>query len=377
MSYMLGGARRWASTLARKRVIVSGIQPTGVPHLGNYLGALKTWKALQNEADPQDELFYFIASLHALTIPQNPKQLYHDRRNLLAALIAVGLDPHRCTIFMQDQVPEHAELNWLIMCQSPFGRLERMTTWKSKIATIQNSASEDHVSESQLQLGLFAYPVLQTADILLYHATHVPVGEDQQQHLELTRDLANSFNRYVKKRFFPIPHALLSESKRILSLRNPEQKMSKSAPDVNSRIMLTDTPQQIQSKIKKAVTDSESALSFDPESRPAISNLLQILAGLDGVVLRRHMTRENSHKQKDPAFLAHLLNEHAGGSGAALKHALADSIIEELRPVQNEYMRLISENGFLDEIERLGCEKARTRAQETMTHVRTLLGLRQ
>ena len=374
---MLSGARRWASTLARRRVIVSGIQPTGVPHLGNYLGALKTWTTLQNEADPQDELYFFIASLHALTIPQNPKQLYHDRRNLLAALIAVGLDPHRCTIFMQDQVPQHAELSWLLMCQSPFGRLERMTTWKSKIATIQNSASEDHVNESQLQLGLFAYPVLQTADILMYHATHVPVGEDQQQHLELTRDLAHSFNRSVKKPFFPIPEALLSESKRILSLRNPEQKMSKSAPDANSRIMLTDTPQQIQSKVKKAVTDSEGTLSFDPASRPAISNLLQILAGMDGGVLQSHMTQETTHERKDPAFLARFLNEYAGGSSAALKRTLADSIIEELRPVQKEYSRLISEDGFLDEIERLGCEKACLRAQETMSQVRTMLGLHQ
>ena len=166
-----------------------------------------------------------------------------------------------------------------------------------------------------------------------------------------------------------------AESKRVLSLRNPEQKMSKSAPDVNSRILLTDTPEQIQAKVKKAVTDSHASMSFDPAARPAVSNLLQILAGLDGGVLQRYICSEHMHERQNPAFLAQVLNEHTGGSSAALKKALTESIVEELRPVQKEYERLVSEDGFLDEIERMGREKAQKRAQTTMAQVRTLLGL--
>lgn len=182
------------------------------------MGALKNWVELQNKAGVNDKLYFFIASFHALTVPQNASQLYRDRRQLLATLIAIGLDPKKCTIFLQDHVPEHAELGWYLMCMSPFGRLERMTTWKSKIATLQNSGNIDHVNESQLQLGLFAYPVLQAADILMYQyvipltfrATHVPVGDDQTQHLELTRDLAIHFNRAVKSRFFRLPEQIIS-----------------------------------------------------------------------------------------------------------------------------------------------------------------------
>ncbi|CCU97695.1 unnamed protein product [Malassezia sympodialis ATCC 42132] len=264
--------RRLASTLrnpevnsAFGRVIVSGIQPTGIPH---------NWVELQNKAGVNDKLYFFIASFHALTVPQNASQLYRDRRQLLATLIAIGLDPKKCTIFLQDHVPEHAELGWYLMCMSPFGRLERMTTWKSKIATLQNSGNIDHVNESQLQLGLFAYPVLQAADILMYH------------------------------------------------------------------------------------------------------NLLQILAAFDGGILRKALaSSEDPDQLQNPSFVAQLLNDRMGGSGASLKSALTDTIVEELRPIQEEYHRLENEAGYLDSIAQLGCDKARAQCQETMTEVRKLLGL--
>lgn len=358
-----------------KHVVVSGIQPTGVPHLGNYLGALKLWVDLQNSAAKEDELVFFIASLHALTVPQNPVQLNSDRRHLMATLLAIGLDPQRCTLFYQDQVPEHTELMWILACATPFGRLERMTTWKSKLATLLNSASTDKVDESLLQLGLFAYPTLQAADILLYHATQVPVGDDQTQHLELTRDTAQSYNRLVKQNYFPIPAQLYAESKRISSLRNPDQKMSKSAPDANSRILLTDTPEQIQSKFKRAVTDSEPMLTYDPENRPAVSNLISILSGLGGGVLRAEVPDADMAKFNEPAFVADTLNRVTGGSGAALKRVLTESVVEELQPIQAEYHRLVTEGGYLESLERLGRDKARARASRTMDDVRKHLGL--
>ena len=348
-----------------RRVIVSGIQPTGVPHLGNYLGALSNWLELQRSAGPDDELYFFTAGLHAITVPQKPAQLHDDRRNLFAILIAIGLDPQRCTIFHQDQVAEHAELGWLLGCLVPFGRLERMTTWKSKLATIGAEASD-----TSLQLGLFAYPVLQAADILLYRATHVPVGEDQTQHLELTRDIAHTFNRTTKSNFFARPECLTSPAKRILSLRNPEQKMSKSAPDVNSRILLTDTPQEVNTKIKRAVTDSDTSVSYDPEGRPGLSNLISILASLGGGVLHNDIRSWGA----DPHEIAAVLDSSTGGM-SGVKKVLAESINETLAPIQHEYTRIIAEPGYLDALEELGRNKASAKARDTLTQVRRMLGL--
>ncbi|KAG8695935.1 Tryptophan--tRNA ligase, mitochondrial, partial [Ceratobasidium sp. 394] len=206
------------------KTIFSGIQPTGIPHLGNYLGALVNWVSLQRNAAPNDRLFFSIVGLHALTLPQDPVKLRRERLDLLATLLAVGLDPRRSVIFCQDQVPQHTELAWMLNCTTPMGKLQRMTTWKSKLALARNANSADEVDESHLNLGLFAYPVLQAADILLYRATHVPVGEDQQQHLELSRDLADLFNRTHKETVFPLPQHIITPAKRILSLRDPAQK---------------------------------------------------------------------------------------------------------------------------------------------------------
>lgn len=336
--------------------------------LGNYLGALKAWVDLQNTAKPDDELFFFIVGLHALTVPQDPQRLFQDRRNMMAALVAMGVDTERCTLFHQDEVPEHAELMWILSCITSFGRLERMTTWKSKLQTLHDS---EQVSTAQLLTGLFTYPVLQAADILLYHATHVPVGEDQTQHLELTRDLAQQFNNAVKKPYFYQPNCLLTPSKRILSLRNPDQKMSKSAPDANSRILVTDSPAEVQAKVKKAVTDSERSVTFEPERRPGMSNLVSILAALGGGTLSPQLSSPDAA----PGEVARVLDVATGGSGAQLKSILAESIIEALRPFQAEYARLVQEPEHLAQLEARGRDKARERASATMRDVRRLLGL--
>ncbi|KAG8737961.1 Tryptophan--tRNA ligase, mitochondrial, partial [Ceratobasidium sp. 428] len=259
------------------KTIFSGIQPTGTPHLGNYLGALVNWVSLQRNAGPNDRLYFSIVGLHALTLPQDPVKLRRERLDLLATLLAVGIEPRRSVIFCQDQVPQHAELAWMLNCVTPMGKLQRMTTWKSKLALARNANSVDEVDESHLNLGLFAYPVLQAADILLYRATHVPVGEDQQQHLELSRDLADLFNRTHKETVFPLPQCIITPTKRILSLRDPTQKMSKSSPNPASRILLTDPAETIEKKVRSAVTDSERGVTFDLTARPGVANLLTIL----------------------------------------------------------------------------------------------------
>lgn len=256
------------------------------------------------------------------------------------------------------------------------------------MATIRNAQSEDDIDDTHLSLGLFAYPVLQAADILLYRATHVPVGEDQVQHLELSRDIADSYNRSVKKRFFPLPQHLISmfcsykrclsltltmlsaPTKRILSLRDASQKMSKSAPDASSRILLTDSEGEIQKKIRRAVTDGESSLSFDPQSRPGVSNLLSILAALE---------EQKGNMQRSPDEWAVYLNQTAASSGsgvgAVLKEAVTTAIVETLRPIRQQLQQLKADPGHIHSLEALGRERAQSRAQETMKQVRRLSGL--
>ena len=331
------------------KVIFSGIQPTGIPHLGNYLGALRNWLDLQTTAGPQDRLFFSIVGLHAITMPQSPRQLWAERRDMMATLLAIGLDPERSTIFHQEQVHQHAELGWVLNCLAPFGRLQRMTTWKAKLATAQTD-------ESHLALGLFAYPVLQAADILLYRATHVPVGEDQVQHLELSRDLADLFNRTYKSRFFPLPQHLITPTKRVLSLRDPASKMSKSAPDANSRILLTDTPADVHRKVRRAVTDSDVPISYDPATRPGVSNLLSILHAL-------HPGQGDMHAlaQSIPSALA-------------LKNQVTEAVVETLRPIQDNLHRIAQDPAYLDQVERSGREKAEQVAQANMQRVRQLVG---
>ncbi|CAE6519537.1 unnamed protein product [Rhizoctonia solani] len=370
------------------KTIFSGIQPTGIPHLGNYLGALFNWVNLQRNAAPTDRLFFSIVGLHALTLPQNPIKLRQERLDTLAILLAVGLDPRRSVIFCQDQVPHHAELAWMLNCTTPMGKLQRMTTWKSKLAISRNANSTDEIDESHLNLGLFAYPVLQAADILLYRqvtrfkvlsaltqgycslssATHVPVGEDQQQHLELSRDLADLFNRTHKERVFPLPQHITTPAKRILSLRDPSQKMSKSAPHPASRILLTDPPETIEKKIKSAVTDSERGVEYDPAARPGVANLLTILDACRGL--------SGEHAPGDTnTRLETLASEISTLSHADLKRLVNDAVQSTLAPIRDEYARIRADESYLRDVAEAGRMRAFEVAEDTMATVREVLGV--
>ncbi|KAG9123611.1 Tryptophan--tRNA ligase, mitochondrial, partial [Ceratobasidium sp. 392] len=349
------------------KTIFSGIQPTGIPHLGNYLGALVNWVSLQRNAGPSDRLYFSIVGLHALTLPQDPVKLRRERLDSLATLLAVGLDPRRSVIFCQDQVPQHAELAWMLNCTTPMGKLQRMTTWKSKLALARNANSVEEVDESHLNLGLFAYPVLQAADILLYRATHVPVGEDQQQHLELSRDLADLFNRTHKDTVFPLPQHIITPAKRILSLRDPAQKMSKSAPHPSSRILLTDPTDVIEKKIRSAVTDSERDVAYDPDARPGVANLLTILDACKG-----SGEADESGETRDTRLktLAAALSSHA-----ELKRAVTDAVEAVVAPIRAEYTRIRADGSYLRDVAEVGRMRAAEVAERTMSDVREVLGV--
>ncbi|EJF56291.1 tryptophanyl-tRNA synthetase [Dichomitus squalens LYAD-421 SS1] len=344
---------------ARPRVVFSGIQPTGIPHIGNLLGALLNWVKLQRDASPEDQLIYSIVGWHALTLPQDPRALSVARRDMLAVLLAVGLDPNRSVIFHQDENPHHAELAWILNCITPMGKLRRMTTWKSRLAASRNARDDSEVDESLLNAGLFTYPVLQAADILAYRATHVPVGEDQQQHIELCRDLAESFNRTYKgkRALFPLPQHVITSSCRVLSLRDPSSKMSKSSPDLNSRILLTDTPAQVRSKIRSAVTDSTLGITYDPETRPGAANLLSILAACT---------------DEDVQVVAARYIDKGHGD---LKTDVAEAVEELLTNPRAEFERLRKETAYLEEVAKAGAEKARALTEPVMKEVRTRIGL--
>ncbi|KAI6046725.1 tryptophanyl-tRNA synthetase [Pisolithus marmoratus] len=344
---------------SQKRVILSGIQPTGIPHLGNYLGALSNWVKLQKTAEPDDTLLFSIVGWHALTLPQDPAVLRSARDDMLAVLLAIGLNPERSILFHQDHNLHHVELCWILNCLTPVGKLRRMTTWKSRLATSRNARSEDDVDESLLNSGLFTYPILQAADVLVYRATHVPVGEDQQQHIELIRDLAEIFNRAFKgeKPVFPLPLYLNTPSKRILSLRDPTAKMSKSSPDTASRILLTDTASQIKSKIRAAVTDSISGITYDPVSRPGISNLLTILAAC---------TESGVHD---------IAGMYATKGHGQLKTDVADAVEELVKGPRSELERIRGEKAYLHEVARNGASNAMVYSGATMEVVRQRIGL--
>uniref|UniRef100_A0A8H7XZN9 Tryptophan--tRNA ligase, mitochondrial n=1 Tax=Psilocybe cubensis TaxID=181762 RepID=A0A8H7XZN9_PSICU len=357
---------RWYSSLpdaapvpSKGRVIFSGIQPTGIVHLGNYFGALSNWVKLQNEAGPEDDVIFSIVGWHALTLPQNPKSLSASRADMFATLLAFGIDPRKSVVFHQDDNRCHVELTWILSCLTPVGKLQRMTTWKSRLATSRNSNDESEVDESMLNAGLFTYPILQAADILAYRATHVPVGEDQTQHLELSRELARSFNLAFdrRKKFFPTPTQLITPCKRVLSLKDPQSKMSKSSPDPSSRIMLTDTSSQIERKIKGAVTDSIQGITYDPVGRPGISNLLTMLAACEDAEVEK------------------VAEKYADKSNAVLKKDVSEALENLLKGPRAEFERLRQDPGYLAEMAKLGASKAKERSQKTMKEVRTMIGL--
>lgn len=343
-----------ATTATPPRTIFSGIQPTGVPHLGNYLGALRQWIKLQDEAEPDTTLLYSLVDLHAITIRQDPNQLRQWRKESLAMLLAIGLDPCRSIIFHQSDVPAHAELMWILSCQASTGYLSRMTQWKDKTANEREGGEK-------LKLGLFSYPVLQAADVLVHCATHVPVGHDQAQHLEFARQVANGFNEAYGKTVLTPPETLISPAKRVMSLTEPGKKMSKSHPNPKSMILLTDSDGTIRSKIKSAVTDSYEGISYEPERRPGVSNLLDIFYHSGEAV-----------ETDSPMTLA---QDMEGLSLRALKEEVAGAVINVVRPIRERYESLIGEKATLDAVAEEGAEKAARSAAGTMGNVKRAVGL--
>ncbi len=328
--------------------IVSGIQPTGNLHLGNYLGAIRRWVDLQDAAD--GECFFFLADLHAITVHNDPATLRDTIRAMAAALLAAGIDPDRSTLFRQARVPAHAELCWLLNGTARIGWLNRMTQFKEKSGKNREGAS----------IGLYAYPVLQAADVLLYQATHVPVGEDQKQHLELARDIAAKFNTDFAVELFGLPEPMIGgPAARVMSLRDGTAKMSKSDPSDMSRINLTDDADAIAAKIRKAKTDAEP-LPEAPgglDARPEARNLVGIYAALAGG------TPDD------------VLARFAGQGFGAFKPALAELAVETLRPVRARLDRFAADPAELDRLLDAGAEKARAAAAPTLAAAYRALGL--
>jgi tryptophanyl-tRNA synthetase len=326
--------------------VLSGVQPSGDLHLGNYLGALVKFARLQHEM----ETFIFVADLHAITAWQDPAKLKHQVREIAAAYLATGLDPKVATIFAQSAVPGHAELAWVFNCVARVGWLDRMTQFKDK-------AGKHKERES---VGLYTYPVLQAADILIYKATHVPVGEDQRQHLELTRDIAAKFNHdFDAPDFFPLPDALTQgPGARIMSLRDGTVKMSKSDPSDNSRINLTDDADTIAQKVRKAKTDPEALPQTLAElkGRPEAENLIGVYAALAG------RTAQD------------VLSEFAGQGFGAFKPKLADLAVSVMGPIGGEMRRLLADPAEIDRILAAGAEHARSVAAPTLAEVKRIVG---
>ncbi|KAM0550767.1 hypothetical protein ACHAPJ_008630 [Fusarium lateritium] len=339
------------------RVIFSGIQPTGVPHLGNYVGALRQWVQLQRE--PDTKLIYSIVDLHAITMPQPPDQLRKRKREALAALLAIGIDPERATLFYQSSVPAHSELMWILSCTASVGYLSRMTQWKSKLNLNEKSSINDRQAGSKLKLGLFSYPVLQAADILVHRATHVPVGHDQQQHLEFARECVTNFNAAYGNHLVS-PQTLIPPVHRVMSLNDPTSKMSKSHKSEKSRILITDSPEDIKVKVGGAKTDSIPGISYDPATRPGVSNLLDILSIFD------------AEGRKG----AQLAEQYSDISPKQLKDMVADAVIGGLDGIRDRYLGLLSQGDeHLDSIEAISAQKAQKSADETMQIVRDAVGL--
>ncbi|KZL65124.1 tryptophanyl-tRNA synthetase [Colletotrichum tofieldiae] len=361
--------RRAASTEKRK-VIFSGIQPTGTPHLGNYAGAIRQWVHLQSEPADGCKLIYSVVDLHAITVPQQAKQLRQWKRETLAALLATGISPERSTLFYQSSVPAHSELMWILSCTASMGYLSRMTQWKllskatrslqSKLSLSSDATILDEGAKASLKLGLFSYPVLQAADILVHRATHVPVGDDQRQHLEFARECVTNFNHNFGPHLVP-PETITSTARRVMSLQQPNQKMSKSATDPRSRILITDTPEEIHQKIMSARTDSSNHVSYDPINRPGVSNLMEILSMFDA-------------QGRTPSQLAKTLSQ---ASLKDLKQTVSAVVVQGLDGIRERYFHFLSadEGKYLDAVEAQGAKKARLSAEETMAVVREATGL--
>ncbi|KAL2753825.1 hypothetical protein ACRALDRAFT_1064965 [Sodiomyces alcalophilus JCM 7366] len=354
----LPSGRRTLSTSSK--VVFSGIQPTGTPHIGNYAGAIREWVKLQHDPDENCRRFFSVVDLHAITNSQYAPQLRQRKRETLAALLATGLDPKKSVLFYQSSVPAHTELMWILSCTASTGYLSRMTQWKSKLGLSPHTSLQDGGVKASLKLGLFSYPVLQAADILVHRATHVPVGDDQRQHLEFARECVTNFNHAYGPHLRP-PQTIISSSRRIMSLQQPAKKMSKSDVDPKSCILITDTPEEIRRKVMAALTDSMNFVSFDPDARPGVSNLLGILSIFDS-------------SGRDPAQLAKVLENR---SLMDLKQLVTDAAISGLQGIRQRYIGFLSadEGKYIDWVEAEGARRARENAEETMVLVRQATGL--
>ena len=324
-----------------KKIIFSATQPSGRITLGNYLGALRNWVALQDDYNA----IYCVADEHAITVRQDPAALRRQSLELYAQFIACGLEPEKSIIFIQSHVPQHAELAWVLNCYTMFGELSRMTQFKDKSAS-----HADNVNA-----GLFTYPSLMAADILLYQADLVPVGEDQRQHVEITRNIAQRFNG-IYGDVFTMPEAYIPKvAARVMSLSEPEKKMSKSSPNENSFVLVMDKPEAIMRKFKRAITDSEGGIYRSPE-KPGVTNLIEIYSAVTG------MTPEAVE------------NEFNGKGYGVFKPAVGEAVVEALRPIREETERLLGDKGYLETLYRQGAEKAAALANRTLRKVHKKVG---
>jgi tryptophanyl-tRNA synthetase len=330
--------------MSNKPVVLSGCQPSGQLTLGNYMGALKQWVSMQDDHD----CLYMIVDLHAITVRQDPKQLAEACLDGLSLYLACGIDPQKSTLFLQSHVPEHAQLSWVLNCYAQMGELNRMTQFKDKSAK----------NENNINVGLYSYPVLQAADILLYQADKVPVGEDQKQHLELTRDIATRVNNLYGD-VFRLPDPYIPDfGARIMSLQEPEKKMSKSDNNPNNFIGLLEDPKKLAKKIKRAVTDSDehANIYFNPTEKPGVSNLLTLLSLATG----------KSIKELEPEYTDKMYGH--------LKGDVADAVVALLEPIQARYAEIRADRAYLDDVMSQGAEKASARAAETLAKVYKAVG---
>jgi tryptophanyl-tRNA synthetase len=328
----------------RKKRIFSGVKPSGDLTLGNYLGAIKNWATLQEEY----ECFYSIVDLHAITVKQEPAELRKRTLEILAIYIASGIDPEKCTLFIQSHVPAHSEASWLLTCSTNMGELSRMTQYKDKTAKVKDNEA--------IGSGLFNYPVLMTADILLYQADAVPVGVDQKQHVELARDIAQRFNSTYSDTFV-LPDVIVpKEAAKIMDLQDPTRKMSKSDDNPNSFILIMDKPDVIRKKISRAVTDSIGVVNYTDE-QPGVKNLINILCALKG------------YKPDE------VVEMFRGKGYADFKSAVAEALVDEFTPVQAKVKELLSEKAKLEEIYKKGAERASYEAQKTLRKMQKKIGL--
>lgn len=326
-----------------KKTALSGIQTSGNLHLGNYLGCINNWLKMQDDYN----CYFFLADLHSITVPCNGDELRQSCISSIAIYLASGLDPHKSAIFLQSSIKEHTELAWILNCVTPIGWLKRMTQFKDKAGKNRDSAGT----------GLFTYPVLMAADILLYNADVVPVGDDQKQHLEITRDIAGVINRKFNAEILKVPQPLIQgAATRVMSLRDGAKKMSKSDSSDASRININDNADQIMQKIKKSKTDSIAEFSYDTQNRPELSNLINIYSALTEKTVNQ------------------IVNDYQSTGFAKFKSDLAELIIAKLAPINIEYDRLIKDQAYLIESLKIGADKARIVAGNTCNRIKDLMG---